>query len=391
MVSTASGKAIALQRTPAAVVATAVGVARDTLGSDVAFAAAADSSAGFPIVATRGTRTPRSRNIVVRPHTGLGGQVLMLERPMIVADYATDPRIGRDFIEIVSQGEGLREVACVPVFGPAGIEALLYAGAREEGMLGDRAVEVLEHLSMLASVGLAQIRARELEIDLARLHDRERLASQLHDSVAQRLFTIGAVAHASRDQADRARLVEAIEEIDVTAAEAQRELRATLLQLHRASDELAFDEQLEGELRLLESVIGCRVHVARRGTPRKVPDHLARLMIDIAIEGARNAVKHARARLVAVEIDYGERTLVVAVEAPLVTWPERARDRPARGTGIGICTLRTRAERLGGSLALTTIASGQAVLRLELPCYDLISDERCARPLRRPGPAVHRV
>ena len=365
-------KAIALQRTPAAVIQTAVDVARDALGSDVAFAAVAAGAAEFPIAAARGIRDPRWSSIVVRPHTGLGGEVLALERPMIVADYATDERISRDFVEIVSHGEGLRAVACVPVFGPAGTEALLYAGAHMEGVLGDRALVVLEELSAFASITLEQIRARELELELTRLRERERIACQLHDSVAQRLFAIGAVAQASRAHGEPEGLLQAIEEIETTAADARRELRATLLQLHRDSDNLTFDVQMDGELRLLEGVTGCTVRVARHGTPKRIPDHVARLMIDTAVEGMRNAVKHAHARLVAVEIVYSARRLSLAVEALRVaTSAASPSDTPATGTGVGICTLRTRAERLGGSLELMTVSSGRAALRLELPYSDV--------------------
>lgn len=365
-------KAIALQPTPMAVIQAAVDVARDALGSDVAFAAVGSGSAEFPIASAKGIRDPRWSSIVVRPHTGLGGEVLTRERPMIVADYATDAHISRDFVEIVARGEGLRAVACVPVLGPAGVEALLYAGAHLGGALGDRAVAVLEQLGAFASVGLEQIRARELELELARLRERERLANELHDSVAQRLFTIGAVAQASRAQGDPVGHVEAIEEIEATAADARRELRDTLLKLHRDPENLAFDVQLDGELGLLEDVLGCTVRVVRRGTFARMPDHIARLAIDTAVEGARNAVKHAHARLVEVEIVRTEGRLSLVVKTLAVdTLPEPPHTASATGTGTGIRTLRTRAERLGGSLRLAEVSISRAALRLDLPYNDL--------------------
>lgn len=372
MNSHAPVKAIVLQRTSAAVIQAAVDIARDALGSDVAFAAVGSGSTKFPIASARGIRDPRWSGIIVRPHTGLGGEVLVREHPMIVADYATDAHISRDFVEIVARGEGLRAVACVPVLGPAGVEALLYAGAHREGVLGDRAVVVLEQLGTFASVGLEQIRARELELELARLRERERLANQLHDSVAQRLFTIGAIAQASRAQGDPTCLIDAIEEIETTAADARRELRDTLLTLHRDPENVAFDVQLDGELRRLENVTGCMVRVVRRGTFARMPDHIARLVIDTAVEGTRNAVKHAHAVLVGIEIVCAEERFSLMVRAMAVdTPPEPPHHTPAIGTGTGIRTLRTRAARLGGSLQLTVASTGRAVLELDLPYHDV--------------------
>lgn len=368
----ASIRAIALQRTPTAVVRAAVDLARDTLGSDVAFAAVRSRATEFPIASANGIRDPRWSGIVVRPHTGLGGEVLARGCPMIVADYATDAHISRDFVEIVARGEGLRAVACVPVLGPVGVEALLYAGAHGEGVLGDRAVAILDQLGAFVSVGLEQVRARELELELVRLRERERLAARLHDSVAQRLFAIGAVAQASRVQGDPAGLVDAIEEIEATAADTRRELRETLLELHREPENLAFEVQLDGELRLLESVLGCTVRVARHGTFSRIPGHVARLLVDTAVEGTRNAVKHAHAGLVEVAVvRTAGRTgggLSVVVEALAVDAPPGPPHRtPSPGTGTGIRTLRTRAERLGGSLRLMADPAGRAVLRLDLP------------------------
>jgi signal transduction histidine kinase len=372
MNSRAPLETIVLQHTSSGVIQAAVDVARDALGSDVAFAAIGSGSTEFPISSSRGIRDPRWRSIVVRPHTGLGGEVLARERPMIVADYATDAHISRDFVEIVARGEGLRAVACVPVLGPGGVEALLYVGAHLDGVLGDRAVTVLEQLGAFASVGLEQIRARDLELELARLRERERLAHELHDSVAQRLFTIGAVAQASRTQGDPAGLIDAIEEIETTAADALRELRDTLLKLHRDPENLAFDVQLDGELRSLESVTGCTVRVVRSGTFTRMPGHIARLLIDTAVEGTRNAVKHAHACLVEIEIVCADGGLSLLVAALVVdTTPEPPDHTPATGTGTGIRTLRTRAKRCGGSLRLTTGSTDRAVLRLDLPYNDV--------------------
>ncbi len=118
------------------------------------------------------------------------------------------------------------------------------------------------------------------------------------------LFTIGALVSALRSELDVEALLEAVDEIEVTAADARRELRETLLHLNDDSDDLAFHLQLDGELRLFESVSGCMVRVTRRGLSRQMPRHIERLLIDAAVEGARNAVKHGSAELVAVDITY---------------------------------------------------------------------------------------
>src|SRR6202008_3320508 len=218
-------KAISMHRTPEGVIEAAVEHAHAKLAADVGFAALAAPADGFQISQKLGIADPRWSNIVVRPGLGLGGQVLASGRPMLVDDYAHDRRISRDFVEIVSHGEGLRAVACVPVLGPGATEALLYVGSRTAGRLGERALDELRLIAEFAGIGTEQLRTRSLELD--RRRERAHLASRLHDSVAQRLFAIGALATALRSESDVATLLEAVDEIEATAADARAEPRGT--------------------------------------------------------------------------------------------------------------------------------------------------------------------
>lgn len=111
-------------------------------------------------------------------------------------------------------------MACVPVNGPDRIEALLYTGTRAAGPPADQTLRTLELVATQAELSLHQEAVRKQETELAMLRDRQRIATQLHDSVAQMLFTIGAAAHYARQRGDPAALTAALEEIENTAAQA---------------------------------------------------------------------------------------------------------------------------------------------------------------------------
>ena len=122
-----------------------------------------------------------------------------------------------------------------------------------------------------AELSLHQEAVRKQETELAMLRERQRIATQLHDSVAQMLFTIGAAAHYARRQDDPAALTAALEEIENTAAQARSELRASLHQLSQPAEGLAFEARLAGEARLFERATGCKVKISGRGGRREVP------------------------------------------------------------------------------------------------------------------------
>ena len=350
-------------------------VSREILDADSTFVAVGDGAGHYPMSITDGIIDERFGTIDVRAGAGLGGQVLLQRRARSVSDYAHDPTISRDFVHVVCDLEGLQGMACVPIIGPDGIDALLYAGSRVTPLAGDDTLQALELVATHAELALQQIATREKEVELARLRERQRLATELHDSVAQMLFAIGVSAHYSRRTGDPVALVAAMEEIEATAARARSDLRAALLGLGETTDGLAFEARLAGEVRLLEKMSGCRVRITGRGDRRDLPQPVEDLLVDTAVEGLRNGVKHAHATMALVHLSYlpGAVTLVVQTEGgppirPLGEDPEAGAAPGYPGSaGTGLALLRRRAAQLRGSLELSADPAGHKVLRVEVP------------------------
>jgi signal transduction histidine kinase len=361
-------RTLALQQTTSEILTASAQISRQILGTDSTFMAVADATGAYPMSITDGIRDPRFREITVRLATGLGGQVLLRRRPHRVADYLYDPTISRDFVHVVCDVEGLHGMACVPVNGPDRIEALLYTGTRSAGPPPDEALRTLELVAAHAELSLHQEAVRKQETELAVLRDRQRIATQLHDSVAQMLFTIGVAAHYARQQADPAALTAALEEIEITAAQARSELRASLHQLSQPAEGLAFEARLAGEARLFERATGCRVKITGRGGRRDIPQPIEDLLIDTALEGLRNAVKYEQARTAILHLAYQRDAVTLVLQAGTQSL---RRTHPGRdhhtGTGSGLSMLRQRAYQLRGTLELTCDQVGHTVLRLELP------------------------
>lgn len=364
-------RAVGLQRTTRDVLAAAVEVSRKVLSADTTFAAVGDRDGNYPITIMSGIRDPRFGGITVRPEAGLGGQVLLRKQPVGTGDYAHDPTISRDFVHVVSDIEGLGGMGCVPIIGPVGIEALLYVGLRVAQTPGDRALTTLSMVASYAELALHNLAAREQELELELLRERQRLAVELHDSVAQTLFSIGVAAHYSRGKQDTAALLATMEEIETTAAHARRQLRETLQRLGRYEEGIGFEARLEGEIRLFESCSGCRVKLLRRGHRRTLPQPVETLVVETVVEGLRNAAKHEGAILIVASLVYGPRHVSVVLQSddsgdagPALD-PGGARWRGER-SGAGLTLLRQRAEALGGTVELVT-ERGMRVLRLELP------------------------
>lgn len=362
-------RALRLQQTAPEILAASAEVSRQILGVDSTFVAVVSPAGLYPMSITDGIKDPRFREIVVRPGAGLGGHVLLHGRPHRVADYSSDPTISRDFVHVVCDVEGLNGMACVPVIGPDRIEALLYSGGRVAEPPSDQTLRTLELVAAYAELALHQAAVRKQEVELAMLRDRQRLATELHDSVAQMLFAIGVAARYSRHRSDPHALVAALEEIEATAAQARSDLRASLRRLSQPAEGLAFEARLAGEVRLFERTTGCRVKISGRGERRDLAQPVEDLLIDTALEGLRNAVKYQRAEAAIVHLAYQPDSvlLVLRAEAQAIRLALHSDANADSGTGTGLALLRERATQLRGSLELTSAPDGHRVLRIDLP------------------------
>ena len=353
---------MALHDDATSVVRDAVSTARVTLGSDSAFAAVRHEHGGFDMDMLEGIHEPRFRDVTVQPGRGLGGQVIDEGAPRAVDDYPRESSITADYRGVVKR-EGLGGIACVPVAGPNGTEVLLYVSMHRRGAPGDNAIEQLQRIAGYAGIGLQHIAARARERELAVLRERQRLATALHDSVAQSLFAIGVAAQQSREAEDPSALAEQLERIEAVATTARHELRETLARLNRAPDGIAFEAVFEAELRLFERRTGRRVWITRHGEPRELGADPGELLIDSVREGLRNAAKHGGGETVLAHLAYGSDRVLLSLQTELDAG--RARRPIVAGSGLGL--LRERTERLGGSLDLAIDDDGTAALRIELP------------------------
>lgn len=342
---------------------------------DVASAAVRDAGGGFPMSVYRGVRSDAYRALTIRPGAGLGGLVLQSGQPVRLPDYQHSALITPDYRAAVDV-EGLHGIVCVPVAGPDGVSALLYAAVRESGIPGDIAVVRLEGLATEAATALHHLAARAAGLELANLRQRQAIAGRLHDSIAQTLFSIGLLAHRGRGAADPAVQASSLTEIETVTRAARSELRATLADLCRVPDGRGLDLALVAESRTFTAASGVAVWWSHRGKPRGVAPEVTELVVDGLREGLRNAVKHAGAEQVMATVRWGDAEVALVLqmqwgeEAERRSGPGPARDRTTTwspGSGLGM--LADRAAALGGLLELTIDPDrdGLIVQRLTLP------------------------
>lgn len=363
---------IAGQRDVAHVLRVAMGACRGLPGTDAAFVAIARDDGGFAMCATNGMRGSRFGTLVLPPGVGLAGLVADLAEPVHVNDYANDGRFIKppDLLDVVVGDEHFRTITCVPVLDANNaVFALLYAAARGRQRLERAARRRLETIASYASLRARLIAEEKRERELAILRERQRLATGLHDSVAQALFAIGTEARrlCSGGQLSEP-VLRGLGEIDTMAIQAARELRETLHALGRVGDHIQLNAAIALEAARFEEATGSAVVVTGSERPLGLSTAAEALVADTVREGLRNAGKHAGATTVLIHVASARNHVSVSIhdDGPRHRHARATKAAPDLGSGAGIALLDQRARDLGGRVLLRQSDDGGHCLTLTL-------------------------
>jgi signal transduction histidine kinase len=201
------------------------------------------------------------------------------------------------------------------------------------------------------------------------LEERRRIARELHDSVSQALFSSALHTRAAQrtlqneDGKLAAKLRDTLEAVGELTRRAQQEMRAYIF-------EWSLDALADGLVPALERHASA---LAGDGAPLVEVSGpagrlgLARLpeaeLYAIGREALANAVKHADARRAAVVVAAGRRSVVLEVADDGCGF-DPAFAAPGH---FGLESMRSRAERMGGVLTITSSAGTGTLVRAEAP------------------------
>jgi two-component system nitrate/nitrite sensor histidine kinase NarX len=211
-------------------------------------------------------------------------------------------------------------------------------------------------LAGLAAIAITAARLRGKERQGAILAERDRIARELHDSLAQVLGSTHLRLRAliaRRDLADRPRTASELEALAEVAEEAYRDVRETILGLREASRSRGLLEGLAAYLEKYSQQAGIRtvLETALDGELALSTDGELQL-IRVIQEALTNVRKHAQATTARIRIagePGGSLTIVIEDDGRGF---DPGRTVIQRDGGFGLQTMRERIELVGGSLRL---------------------------------------
>jgi len=193
--------------------------------------------------------------------------------------------------------------------------------------------------------------------------ERRRIARDLHDGVVQELAgTAFALSGAARDPAVPPGLGHDLQVTSDALRRTLRQLRSLLVEIHPPGlDAGGLGAALE-DLSAQAAGAGLETSVSVRGVEH-APDHVVTLVWRVAQEAIRNAVRHAHATRLRVQVDGDERQVRLVVEDDGVGFDLAG---PRRAGSYGLRGLQSLVEDGGGRVRVDSAPGAGTTVQMEV-------------------------
>ena len=192
------------------------------------------------------------------------------------------------------------------------------------------------------------------------------ISRELHDEFGQVLTAIGAMLQrtARRDFAEDDRGRAELREIQEIVQATLEKVRTLSQALHPvALDEAGFESALDAYLPRFEKQTGIVTRCEKDGASREVDRGLAIHLYRVMQEALNNVARHSKSPTAAVRLRFLPDSVVLEVEDRGVGFGNRNRQRH----GMGLVSMRERAEMVNGRVEFLDREGGGALVRLTAP------------------------
>jgi signal transduction histidine kinase len=243
---------------------------------------------------------------------------------------------------------GMASVLVVPIPGETTCSGVVVLESAQQAAFADGVVQQVGRLVAATAPRLESAVLFDEIRRIATVEERQRVAREIHDGIAQELVYIGYELDALRgDVASSPKAAQTVRRVREHVTKVVGELRLSIFTLRSAPDPGGLGAALSEYVRSVASSAGIAVHLSLSEDPARLPADAEAELLRIAQEAVSNARKHANARNLWVTLN------VVPPRALLRVEDDGDGIDGQRRRGFGLEIMQERADRLGATLRVT--------------------------------------
>ena len=302
----------------------------------------------------------------VRPLEAIGlSRVIKTNTPIVSADFGIDERILGEEDGLIARA-GFHAVVSVPLRLVGSAFGLLNFVSRTVGFYTDKDVPAAQQIADQIAVFLYDLRLqraarKQLQRDAVQ-SERDRVARELHDTLAQSLARLAVKAQALEQQledlTDRKQAAELTQIAQEALTHAKHSLfHTTAIELH----DQTLAEAIRGAADRYQEDTGIAPTLEFVGDPGALLHDVQSALLRIVQECLTNASKHADASAIWVSLRIGTDSLSLSVRDNGCGFSS------AVAGGLGLRSMRDRAHNIGGELAVVSARGGPTEVHVIAP------------------------
>lgn len=299
-------------------------------------------------------------------------EMMRTHRPVIVQKVAEDPQItNREWL----LARRIQTLVLVPMLMDEEVVGALSICRADTRPWEPGEIELAQALAQQAMLALQMTRLAQQGQKAAVLEERNRMAREIHDTLAQGFTGIVLQLTAAEHELTKApgKAQDHLLRARDLARESLAEARRSVWALHPRT--LEHSELPDAFTRHLEQMTGgtpiqSELHV--HGRPRSLPSEVEKNVLRIGLEALTNAIKHAGASVIRIDLSFEPEQIRLSMQDNGKGFDPHA---AVSGRGFGLTGMRERAQRLGGCVTISSQPGKGAEVVLVAP----------ASPLKLPG------
>jgi PAS domain S-box-containing protein len=285
--------------------------------------------------------------------------------PVVCEDVEHDPDIPPELRNYLNSG-GTKKFLRIPTLVGGRVKGFIGIRHGERPSYRPEEIELAQALAHQAMLAIQLNEFAEQSRQAAILEERNRMARDIHDTLAQGFTGVIVQLEAAEDAISCSRRKEANEHLQRAAelarrslSEARRSVRALRPEALQAGN---FWDALQGIVKNTTAGTALHTRFELRGQLRDVPPVWQENLLHIGQEGLTNALKYAHAR------NFETRLTSDAKELRLELRDDGdGFEVNARHDGFGLAGMRERVEQMGGSLKITSARGKGTKVVITLP------------------------
>ncbi len=250
---------------------------------------------------------------------------------------------------------------------PIGVFNLFF---KQPHTLAESERKLLETLGQQLGSAIDNLRLQARDRELAVSDERNHMARELHDSIAQGLAFLNIqlqLLEKSLERDDHAQTRTTLGLIRQGVQESYDDVRELLVHFRARIDTQDLDSAISAALRHVAGQVGVATELEVEGGGAPLDSETETQVLYIVQEALSNIRKHARAKSVKISLRRGFDGLSVTVRDDGVGFKQRTAKRDSDDAHIGLQIMQERAARIGGRISVRSSRDKGTEIRFDLP------------------------